>query len=466
MSLVASAFEIDGGPIAWTLAEDTYTLKSQNPLVAGEHTLRVAPESAFDLAGLGVAELFEQTFTVEDQPAVTTAAPEKNLDPLRDLIFRLPDGNYVPASALPSRRTFHGRPLDPETGLLYFRHRYYDPQLGRFITPDPMGFVDGPSMYQFARNNPLDFADPTGESATLIGGLVGGVGGLAYAGYRSLRFGEGYRWNYAVQGAVAGAAVGFGIDTLGTGAGLSAAVIGGTAIGAGLGGAAGSIASDGSYTGFGRGAAKGGLLGGIGGASAFALTAAGASGLTAFAGGFAADTYAGVGIDFAFGDCPTLSGCFGTNAAGSLLGTGIGHGIARSVGFFGRVPRSVTLDPTTIRFSQSNVRSTLPEITQSMKAKGWQGGPIDVVRMPDGTLVAVDNTRLAAASLTDTPVQAVVREFGETFPAARAGGNLQGATWGKAVLNRIAGQKPAWQRLYKQGSPFTGVHPSTPGFSP
>jgi RHS repeat-associated protein len=128
--------------------------------------------------------------------------------------------------------------------------------------------------------------------------------------------------------------------------------------------------------------------------------------------------------------------------------------------------KSVTLDASEIRFSQSNVRKTLPEITQSMKANGWQGAPIDVVRMSDGTLIAVDNTRLAAASLSKTPVKAIIRNFDEAFPATRAGGNLQGATWGEAVLNRVGGQKPAWQRLYPSGSPFTGVHPSTPGFSP
>lgn len=139
-------------------------------------------------------------------------------------------------------------------------------------------------------------------------------------------------------------------------------------------------------------------------------------------------------------------------------------------GFFGSLSRTaaknvVSLDANAIRFSQSNVRSSLGELTQSMKANGWQGPPIDVVRMADGSLVAVDNTRLAAASLSKTPVQAVIRGFGETFPGTRAFGNLQGATWGEAVMNRIRGQRPAWQRLDPNGSPFTGVHPSAPGLS-
>jgi filamentous hemagglutinin len=128
-------------------------------------------------------------------------------------------------------------------------------------------------------------------------------------------------------------------------------------------------------------------------------------------------------------------------------------------------PGVVTLDASAIRFSQTNVKSSLPDISASMQANGWQGAPIDVVRMADGSLTAADNTRLAAACLSRTPVQAVIRNFDDAFPASRAGGNLQGATLGEAILNRIGRQKPSWQSLYPNGSPFTGVHPSTPGFT-
>jgi filamentous hemagglutinin len=156
---------------------------------------------------------------------------------------------------------------------------------------------------------------------------------------------------------------------------------------------------------------------------------------------------------------PVASGA----ARGGVIAAQVGKGFAKGAAAADNV---ATLDAAAIRFSQSNVRSSLPEIAASMKANGWQGAPIDVVRMADGTLTAVDNTRLAAAALSTTPVQATIRGFGEAFPAARAGGSLQGGTWGEALINRIGGQKPGWQRLYPNGSPFTGVHPSTPGFTP
>ena len=127
----------------------------------------------------------------------------------------------------------------------------------------------------------------------------------------------------------------------------------------------------------------------------------------------------------------------------------------------------VSIDARAIQFSQSNVRHTLPRITQSMRANGWQGAPIDVVRMSDGTLIAVDNTRLAAAKLTGTPVQATIRSFYEPFPAIRDLDNIyfsnpvtggRAATWGEAVFSRMNGQNPIWIEQYPLGSPFTGVN--------
>ncbi|SEK11810.1 RHS repeat-associated core domain-containing protein, partial [Achromobacter sp. NFACC18-2] len=60
---------------------------------------------------------------------------------------------------------FQGQYLDRETGLHYNRHRYYDPQIGRFITKDPIGFAGGSNVYQYA-DNPVGWVDPLGLAAT------------------------------------------------------------------------------------------------------------------------------------------------------------------------------------------------------------------------------------------------------------------------------------------------------------
>ncbi|MGH7147237.1 MAG: RHS repeat domain-containing protein, partial [Nitrospiraceae bacterium] len=58
--------------------------------------------------------------------------------------------------------TYTGREFDAESGLYYYRARYYDPVIGRFILEDPAGFVDGPNIYSYVRNNPQMNIDPLG----------------------------------------------------------------------------------------------------------------------------------------------------------------------------------------------------------------------------------------------------------------------------------------------------------------
>ena len=58
------------------------------------------------------------------------------------------NGNVRTASDVDNPFTFTGRYLHPEIGLLYFRARYYSPQLGQFISRDPLGYVDGMSQYR------------------------------------------------------------------------------------------------------------------------------------------------------------------------------------------------------------------------------------------------------------------------------------------------------------------------------
>jgi RHS repeat-associated protein len=58
--------------------------------------------------------------------------------------------------------SFTGREWDPEIGLYYYRARYYDPKVGRFISEDPVRFSGGINFYAYVRNNPANLVDPDG----------------------------------------------------------------------------------------------------------------------------------------------------------------------------------------------------------------------------------------------------------------------------------------------------------------
>lgn len=73
------------------------------------------------------------------------------------------------ADGLPAGATnfgFTGEWRDPDTGLIFLRARWYDPEVGRFISPDPLwGALERPASlnrYAYVENNPVNGVDPTG----------------------------------------------------------------------------------------------------------------------------------------------------------------------------------------------------------------------------------------------------------------------------------------------------------------
>ncbi len=57
--------------------------------------------------------------------------------------------------------------LDNETGLCYLNSRYYDPTVGRFLSPDSLDYLDpesigGLNLYAYCGNNPVNYYDPSG----------------------------------------------------------------------------------------------------------------------------------------------------------------------------------------------------------------------------------------------------------------------------------------------------------------
>lgn len=81
---------------------------------------------------------------------------------------------------------YTAREFDAETSLQFSRARYYDPNAGRFISEDPIGFRAGNNFYQYVLNDPLNSIDPLGLDTTVIIIYDTGVGGITYGSHAAL----------------------------------------------------------------------------------------------------------------------------------------------------------------------------------------------------------------------------------------------------------------------------------------
>ncbi|MBI5115278.1 RHS repeat-associated core domain-containing protein [Candidatus Poribacteria bacterium] len=83
--------------------------------------------------------------------------------------------------AIPGGFTYTGREFHSRSGLYYYRARFYDPSIGRFISQDPAGVAAGPNQYAYVSNTPVMAIDPLGLiELILVGGTLDEKESIAY----------------------------------------------------------------------------------------------------------------------------------------------------------------------------------------------------------------------------------------------------------------------------------------------
>jgi len=148
-------------------------------------------------------------------------------------LLAVKDAAGVDVTESPLVRTsysYTGREYDSESGYYYYRARYYDPAVGRFLQKDPKpGKLSTPlsviNSFNYAANNPVNVLDPSGQgwwsswgrslaigigigiAAGLTGGLAGGLLGASLASSLGISAAAGG----AIVGAITGAIVGGGL---------------------------------------------------------------------------------------------------------------------------------------------------------------------------------------------------------------------------------------------------------------
>ena len=149
---------------------------------------------------------------------------------------------------------YRGYYWDKELNFYYLQTRYYDPQTGRFINADNVGYgltqfelLNGLNLYSYCLNNPIGYTDESGSSLILIGlilgAIIGGTAGGVIVNKKAKESGaEGWElvgWTVlgVFGGALAGGALGAGAGAL-----VGGAAAAGTAIG-------GSLATGGAFAG-------------------------------------------------------------------------------------------------------------------------------------------------------------------------------------------------------------------------
>ncbi|HEY9420883.1 MAG TPA: RHS repeat-associated core domain-containing protein, partial [Thermoanaerobaculia bacterium] len=173
-------YDAFGRRSAATLSGSTTSFLYDGPNISQE--LAGASVKATTLRGLGIDEIFQRTDAAGPRTFLTDAqgsalALTDNAGATRTE-YRYDPYGATAASGDPSSNPFQytGRENDG-TGLYYYRARYQNPTLGRFIGEDPIGFGGGINKYIYALSNPINYIDPTGlTSIWEILGQIGSVG--------------------------------------------------------------------------------------------------------------------------------------------------------------------------------------------------------------------------------------------------------------------------------------------------
>jgi RHS repeat-associated protein len=196
-----------------------YLYDGQNPAMISSSQM---------LAGAGIDQIYAQvtssgtTSYLRDGLNSTVALTNSSAATVANYSYSPYGDSFGSGATTPLQ--YSGRENDGATGLYYYRARFYSPQLGRFLSEDPIGLRGGTNYYAYVNGNPISYRDSSGKDPFLA---VVGVGlGAAFGFINGVIAGDSTAElaTDTLAGAASGGVIGLtdGLSLLG-GIGLSAA---------------------------------------------------------------------------------------------------------------------------------------------------------------------------------------------------------------------------------------------------
>jgi RHS repeat-associated protein len=170
------SFQYDafGRIVSWSQPQGSYLAQTAGDALvrirtAGQDTLHVLDENSTPLAvAFGATKHYNHS-TFGGRLLYATGSDNAIVEKYSysaygKVTITNPQNQTLYVSGIGNRLFLTGQMLFPEAGLYRLGQRFYSPELGRFTTPDPLGYVDGPNVFAYTGSQPVMYTDADGLS--------------------------------------------------------------------------------------------------------------------------------------------------------------------------------------------------------------------------------------------------------------------------------------------------------------
>ena len=163
------AWQVVNGATTWYVYDGDQIVLDVNPSTPSTPLAEYAYLGEANL--LGIRTPSDTLIAITTPPNGTVVGMARAQDGVvvkRYPVLHAPWSQQVPDTGFGVRFRMGGQEFDQETGLYHLGARYYDPQLGRFLSEDPIGLAGGLNLYAYSNNDAINQRDPSGHEGCWV----------------------------------------------------------------------------------------------------------------------------------------------------------------------------------------------------------------------------------------------------------------------------------------------------------